>query len=632
MQQTDRMHPFLAALHHRPLLADGALGSYLFALTGRVSEQNHLYEAFNLTRPELVRQLHLEYLQAGAQCLTSNSFAANATYPSAESIAEINATAVRLAHEAMDQYRQQAQCSDPLFVLGSLGPPLSAAQSPRTASDLYCAQIESLVASGVDALLLETFTCLDQVTALLELLQDLDNPAPVIVQMALHQRDGTWEQAPQTYIQTAAALGADVVGINCCALAEARAFLDAAQECASVRDGQVQLAVMPNGGEFRRVGHRYLTGVTPECMGRFAREMAHQGVRLIGGCCEVHLPHIHEMHNYLHGLAAGERIVPLARTPDQPPTAAAAKRRNGPFSRKLFDGQFAVSVELLPPRGTGGLKARLAFIAELAASGLADALDITDGSRGIPLMPPGDFIHLIRRRLHWERDRLELIPHCTSRDLNVMGLQSRLIGYWANRIHNVLFITGDPPKMAPTYPRSTAVFDLDSAALIRYTHAFLNAGLDFGGQPLGSHRDPRTRFTIGTGCEPEALDRQREWERLARKIDAGADYVMTQPTFNRKALAALAPYRAQVPIIVGVMVLRGLEHARRIAEVPGVVVPEAIFAKLAAYADPADQAKAGVELATEQVRQVRAEGWSGLYLMSPAGHQPVLAVLKRGLD
>ena len=626
------MHPFLAALHHRPLLADGALGSYLFALTGRVSEQNHLYEAFNLARPALVRQLHLEYLQAGAQCLTSNSFAANATYPSAASIAELNAAAVRLAREAIDQYRQQAQYSDPLFVLGSLGPPRPAAQSLHTASDLYRAQIESLVDSGVDALLLETFTCLDQVAALLELLQDLDNPAPVIVQMALHQRDGTWEQAPQTYVQTAAALGADVVGINCCALAEARAFLDAAQECASVHNGQVQLAVMPNGGEFRRVGHRYLTGVNPECMGRFAREMAHRGVRLIGGCCEVHPPHIHEMHNYLHSRAAGTRTVPLARTPDQQPTNAAFKRRNGPFSRKLFDDQFAVSVELLPPRGTGGLKARLAFVAELAASGLADALDITDGSRGIPLMPPGDFIHLIRRRLPWERDRLELIPHCTCRDLNVMGLQSRLIGYWANRIHNVLFITGDPPKMAPTYPRSTAVFDLNSIALIRYTHAFLNAGLDFGGQPLGTHCDPRTHFTIGTGCEPEALDRQREWERLAHKIDAGADYVMTQPTFDRKPLAALNPYRAQVPIIVGVMVLRGLEHARRIAEVPGVVVPEKILARLAAYADPADQAKAGVELAAEQVRQVRTEGWSGLYLMSPAGHQPALEVLKRGLS
>ena len=216
------MQPFLAALHRRPLLADGALGSYLFALTGRVSEQNHLYEAFNLARPDLVRQIHLEYLQAGAQCLTSNSFAANATYPSASPIAEINATAVRLAREAIDQYRQQDQCSDPLFVFGSLGPPLPAAQSPHTASDLYRAQIEALVESGVDALLLETFTCLEQVAALLELLLDLDNPAPVIVQMALHQRDGTWEQAPQAYVQTAAALGAHVVGINCCALAEAR--------------------------------------------------------------------------------------------------------------------------------------------------------------------------------------------------------------------------------------------------------------------------------------------------------------------------------------------------------------------------------------------------------------------------
>ena len=271
------MQPFLAALHHRPLLADGALGSYLFALTGRVSEQNHLYEAFNLARPELVRQLHLEYLQAGAQCLTSNSFAANATYPSAAPIAEINATAVRLAREAIDQYRQQDQCSAPLFVLGSLGPPLPATPSPRTASDLYRAQIETLVESGVDALLLETFTCLEQVVALLELLQDLDNPAPVIVQMALHQRDGTWKQSPQAYVQTAAALGAHVVGINCCALAEARAFLDAVQECASVRDGQVQLAVMPNGRRVPARGPSLPDGRQPRVHGALCPRNGAQG-------------------------------------------------------------------------------------------------------------------------------------------------------------------------------------------------------------------------------------------------------------------------------------------------------------------------------------------------------------------
>jgi homocysteine S-methyltransferase len=258
-------------------------------------------------------------------------------------------------------------------------------------------------------------------------------------------------------------------------------------------------------------------------------------------------------------------------------------------------------------------------------------VDITDGSRGIPLMPPGDFIHLARGRLNWTADRLELIPHFTGRDLNLMGIQSRLIGYHANRIHNVLFITGDPPKMSPTYPRSTAVFDLDSIAMIRLAHTCLNAGVDFGGAPLGKQADPRTHFTIGTGCEPEAADRKRELERLRQKIDHGADYIMTQPAFHHEPLAALESLRARCPILVGVMMLSSFAQAQRLAQVPGVVVPDAILQRLGAHTDPADQAKVGQDLVIEQVRWVAREGWSGIYLISPGTTAGVRQVLAGGL-
>jgi homocysteine S-methyltransferase len=271
----------------------------------------------------------------------------------------------------------------------------------------------------------------------------------------------------------------------------------------------------------------------------------------------------------------------------------------------------------------------------LAASKLADALDITDGSRGIPLMPPGDFIGVIRDRLGWTKDtgdQLELIPHFTGRDLNLMGVQSRLIGYHARRIHNVLFVTGDPPKMSPTYPRSTAVFDMDSTAMIHYTHSALNAGVDFGGRPLGRSCDPRTHFTIGAGFEPEALDTARELEKLEKKLSAGADYIMTQPVFHSRPLEKLESFRSQVPILVGVMILVSLEQARRVNEVPGVLIPDSIFRRLAQYDAPFDQAKEAIEIATDQVATVRKQGWSGLYLMSPASPDPVLQVLKAGLS
>ena len=246
-------------------------------------------------------------------------------------------------------------------------------------------------------------------------------------------------------------------------------------------------------------------------------------------------------------------------------------------------------------------------------------------------MPPGDFIHLVRTQLNWTTDRLELIPHFTGRDLNLMGIQSRLIGYHANRIHNVLYITGDPPKMSPTYPRSTAVFDLDSVALVRLTQAGLNAGVDFGGAPLGKHTDPRTHFTIGTGFEPEAVDGRRELDRLRQKFANGADYIMTQPAFRPEPLAALEPFRAQHPILVGVLILTGLEQARRVAQVPGVVLPDAILQRLAAQSNPADQAKVGLDIAIEQVQWVIREGWAGLYLMSPGSTAGILAVLQAGL-
>jgi 5,10-methylenetetrahydrofolate reductase len=367
-----------------------------------------------------------------------------------------------------------------------------------------------------------------------------------------------------------------------------------------------------------------------------ARSLFNRGVRLIGGCCEMHPPHIQEMHNYLQSRKVGEKTVSIQIQSALPPIGDAEKRNNGLFSRKLKDGRFVVSLEALPPRGTDEsvIQKKVDFIASLAASELADALDFTDGSRGIPLMSPGDFIHLIRERLGWNAatgDALELIPHFTGRDLNIMGVQSRLVGLHANRIHNVLFITGDPPKMSPTYPRSTAVFDVDSIAMIRLTRSCLNAGVDFGGVPLGKQPDPRTHFTIGAGVELEARDMKRDLARLQQKIDNGADYVMTQPAFHHKPLAALEEFRGQVSFLVGVMVMNSFEHAQRMARVPGVVIPDEILKQFSDMKEVADQAKVGQEIAADQIRWIIREGWPGLYLMSTATLSGTLEVLHAGL-
>ena len=637
------MSEFLEALKAGPLLADGAGGSYLFERTGRLSEPRHVYETLNVEQPEVISQLHLAYLQAGARCLTTNTFAANREQLTALAegarVVELNRAGARLARQAVADFHNEMQNTPPpCFVLGSIGPTPEQRESPREIRDIYRGQVETLLAEGIDALLLETFTNVAQITALLDLIRDCDDGCVRIVQMSLRQQGvaASWEQDPSAFAHAAADAGADVVGVNCCAPWEALAFVAAVQQVEAVREDRVQLSAMPNAGGLQRIGSRYMTQVNPEYMGRLARTLAQQGVRLIGGCCGVHPAHIREMRNYLGGHQAGGASSAVVSAPAQTPAGDQVKQANGPFSRKIKAGEFAVSVEMLPSRGTApkALQAKVDFVAELARGSAADALDVTDGSRGIPLIPPGDFVTAVRQKLHWTEqsgDGVEFIAHFTARDLNVMGLQSRLIGYWTLGIGNVLFITGDPPKMSPTYPRSSAVFDLDSVELIRYTHSCLNAGVDFGGRPLGRHADPRTGFTIGSGFEPEAMDLKHEVAKLGRKIDNGADYIMTQPAFRFESLDVLEPFRRQVPILVGVMVLTGRDHALRVGQTPGVVIPNEIYQRLDAYDNPADQALVGRDIAVEQVRHVKAQGWSGLYLMSPASHRPVIEVLEAGL-
>lgn len=629
------MSEFLDSLTAAPLLADGAMGSLLFATTGRLSEPNHVYEAFNADRPDLVLQVHLAYLQAGARCLTTNTFGAHRQHLEplglGPRVAELNAAGVAVARHAIVAYQQQSGATDPHFVLGSVGPWGGADE----ADDDDTAQLLALTGAGVDAILLETFTDLDRAARVVARVKACAGTVPVIVGMALQHREDTgWSYDPVAFVEAMAALDVAVAGVNCCSPREAVCFAQAAAAAPAVRGGRLRLSAMPNGGEFRRIGHRYMTGVNPESMGSLARQLADRGVQLLGGCCEVHPPHVLEMHNYLRSRGAARSVTgPSPTSQPRSPAAQERKRGNGPLSRKLVDGQFAVSVELLPPRGTGGLRARLAFVETLAGSGLADAIDVTDGSRGIPLMPPGDFIGVVRTRLGWgDGDALEMIPHFTTRDLNTMGLQSRLLGYWARGIHNVLFVTGDPPKMSPGYPRSSAVFDLDSVAMIHYAHACLNAGLDFGRQPLGPPPEPRTHFTIGSGFEPEAVDPGHECSKLERKLAAGVDYVFTQPVFRPEPLDLLTPYRGRVAVLVGVLVLTSLAHAQRMAQVPGVLVPQATLDRLARYDAVDDQAREGRQIAMEQVRWVRHNGWDGLYLMSPATPQPVLEVLGGGLN
>lgn len=637
------MSDFLSTLKSNVLLCDGAMGSYLFRATGRLSEANHVYEYFNVQQPDLIIGTHLAYLAAGSRCVKTNTFGANGcqlgTVGLQDKLVEINRTGVDLARTAIHRYLSQNANGDAIFVIASIGPTHVTLSTPAEVDECYREQIETLTTSGVDALLLETFQDLGQLETLIGLIQSMPDAPPIIAEMTLRPNGNEvlLDPDPATFIRRMVELGVPVAGVNCCAPWDASAFVDAVKNLPEVTSGTLKLVVMPNASGFQRIGSRLMTTVNPEAAGKMARNLSDSGVRLIGGCCEMHPPHIQEMHNYLHARQVLKRVAAATIETALPPVGNPEKSLNGSFSRKLKSGEFVVSLEVLPPRGTDEriIHRKIDLISNIAASGLVDAVDFTDGSRGIPLITPGDFIQRVRSYLGWTEstgDLIEMIPHFTARDLNIMGVQSRLVGYHSNGIRNVLFITGDPPKMSPTYPRSTAVFDADSPEMIRLTHSCLNAGVDFGGVPLGKHTDPRTRFTIGAGVEPEASDMQRELSRLQLKIDHGADYIMTQPAFHQKPLAALESFRSQIPIIAGVMVLTGFDHAQRMSRVPGVVIPDSVLDRFSSFDSAEDQIRVGREIAAAQIREIRSEGWPGLYLMSTTTMDGTLEILRSSLD
>ncbi len=648
---------FLDALKSGPsgtVLADGGIGSLIFQLTGRLASAEYAYEALNLSNSELITGIHASSLAAGATVVTTNTFAANTVELAAAGVGgrveQINRAAVEIARGAIAGHKTEYPAAESdYFVVGSIGP------GGRTI-EAYTEQIDALIGAGVDAILLETFTDIELAMQLTESISNRPEAPPVIVHGALDPGVGEtqkWPIEPAEFVNLAAKAGASVAGINCVAPWAAAAFVSEAKAASAVTMGEILLSAMPNAGGFERIGHRFLARSNPEYMGTLARQLGDSGASLVGGCCEVHPEHIREMSAYLKSRSSSHG--PTARDVPGPPWAAGTpsasgagakptsdvrdksdpRRANGEFSRKLFAGEFAISVEVVAPAGTEpkALDLRAKMVKQLVEEGLADAVDITDGSRGMPLVPPGDLIELIRHALNWhDNDELEFIAHFTGRDLNTLAVQSRLMGYHWRGIKNVLFITGDPPKMSPAYPRSTAVFDMNSVQMIRAAAGQLNQGRDFGGNPIGGKFASGAGFTVGTGFEPEAINLSRELDRLKAKIDAGADYVMTQPVFDNGSLSAIEPLRDSIPVLPGVMVLRSADHARRIAQVPGVNLPGGILEELDRFSSPADQAKVGLDLAISRARAYRSDGWPGLYLMSPASMRGAVAVLKALAD
>jgi homocysteine S-methyltransferase len=612
------MPDFREALSSRVILFDGAMGTELYAHGVFI---NRCYDELNLASPELVREIHASYRQAGADVLTTNSFGANpirlAAFGLESRMKEINAQAARLA-------RQEAR--DRCFVAGSMGP-TGATLAPLgklTPGEAFCAfkeQATVLAESGVDLIVLETFTRLGELWQAVRAVKAVcDLPIVACMSFGLIGPSQTQIEgdSPEECVHAVENWGVDAFGTNCSN--GPRGVQHVLERLLAASD--IKLATMPNAGLPQVVDGRTLYLAAPEYMAEYARRFVQLGASIVGGCCGTTPLMIKEMSGFIRSVSADRRLpqqeVTLKERPSIPPKHPSEKSI---FGKKLYSGKFCVSVELEPPRGTDPLKALEG--AEILKSSGVDVVNIADGPRAVARMGPSSLAQLVRQHCG-----MEAIVHYCCRDRNLLGMQMDLLGAHALGLHNILAITGDPPKMG-TYPNATAVFDIDAIGLITFIQ-MLNRGLDFSGQPIGG----QTALLVGAGCNPAHIDLELEVDRYRRKVEAGAEYFFSQPVFDSEILFRFFEKTKdvrQVPFLVGIMPLASSKNAEFLHnEVPGMQVPERIRARLKEAGDREAQREVGIEVAREALIEVTEHPRvTGTYVFPPFGsYRAVLRVLE----
>jgi methionine synthase I (cobalamin-dependent)/5,10-methylenetetrahydrofolate reductase len=614
---------FLDALERGPLVFDGAMGTQLYERGYFITRS---FDEASLARPDLVTDIHRDYLASGAQILESNTFGANreclTRYGAQDRLAEINRAGVRLARQV---------AGNAAFVAGSAGPTglIVATMSERERAalrDLFAEQFDALLAEGVDLLVLETFYSLAEIEQAIAAAR-ARYAGPIVAQLAFSEENRAIEGAgPGEAARRLKEWGADVVGVNC---AEGPAFLfDVARE---MLPGGAPVSVQPNAGRPRRLDERTIYMTTPEYFGVYARRLFQAGVRLVGGCCGTGPEHIRTVVGAARMLGGGglqvapraavEPAAEVRRLPSVPmeeksPLAAKLRRvyaeridPRGP--RRALSGPdgFVVSVEVNPDPGLDPAPA-LAAAAMLKRAG-CDVVNIADGPRAVARMSNLALAVTMRREIG-----IDVILHVCCRDRNLLGLHSDLLGAWVLGLRNLVIITGDPPKMGD-YPAATAVFDLDAIGLLKMADA-LNHGVDPAGRPL---RD-RTAFLLACGAEPAAHDYDHELRRLEDKKRSGAELIMTQPVYDpailRRFLEDTRPLG--LPVLVGLCPLASSRNAEFLHnEVPGMQIPQSIRERMAAAATREAGRRQGILIAREMLEEVNGDV-VGAYLMPQFGH------------
>ncbi len=582
---------FLARLKQSPVLCDGAMGTLLYSKGIFI---NRCYDELNLSQPDLIRGIHHEYLQAGAEIVETNTFGANSfrlgRHSLADKVHDINFAGARLAREAAKSFD--------VWVAGSVGPlgvriePLgkTSFEEARTA---FREQIAALIEGGADLIILETFGYLEELHQAVLAARDVNPKIPVVAQVTIDEDGNCLDgSTPEVFVPRLEEWEVDVLGCNCSV--GPVAMLEAMERIRELT--ALPLAAQPNAGIPRSVEGRNIYLCSPEYMASYARKFVSAGVRLVGGCCGTTPDHIRVMKSALRAGEARSRTTPghSSSEPKLVATPSVPLHERSQLGARIASGAFITMVEIVPPKGID-IRKEVEGARFLKSVGV-DAVNIPDSPRASARMSNQAVSLLIQREVG-----IEPILHYTCRDRNVLGIQSDLLGAAATGIRNLICITGDPPKMG-NYPDATAVFDVDAIGLVNVVHG-LNRGLDIGGNPIGTG----TAFVIGVGANPGISDLDEEIRRFEYKVEAGAEYAVTQPVFDLALLEAFIRRieHCRIPVIAGIWPLVSARNAEFMKNELRVSVPDSILDRMTRAKSPEAAREEGIAVAREMLVAVR---------------------------
>ena len=609
------MTQFADIFANRSVLADGAMGTVLYS---RGIFINRCYDELNLSDPSLILSIHEDYLQAGAEILETNTFGANrfrlTRHGLAEKVAEINAAGVRLARQAVDHLKDK-QAAD-AWVAGSVGP-IGVRLEPLGKTGLdearaaFAEQISALAGAGADMLIIETMPALNEAREALFAAREMAPELPVLVMVTVDDESNCLDgSSPEQAAALLTEWGAGAIGVNCSTgPATVLTALEAMRKATNL-----PLAAMPNAGMPRAVEGRNIYLCSPEYMASFARKAIAAGAQIVGGCCGTTPNHIRAMRSAMRAIDAQSRVESAGATPvlntETPP---APLGRRSLIGSRIENGEFVTLVEIVPPKGINC--AREIDGARLLAGLGVNAINVPDSPRASARMSAQSLCIQIQ-----QHTSIETILHYTCRDRNILSIQSDLLGASSIGLHNILCLTGDPPKLG-NYPDATAVFDVDAIGLVNIVHR-LNHGLDIGANSIGAS----TNLTIGVAANPGVPDIENELRRFRYKVEAGAEYAITQPVFDLRLLEVFLERirEFRIPVIAGIWPLTSLRNAEFMKNDLRVSMPEEIMLRMAQADTPDAARKEGVIIAQEMLEAVRPLV-QGVQVSAPFGRYAVAA-------